>query len=169
MRNASRSCSLGRARNSIVARCIVVRWSLYEFATQLFPDTHYLMQTSTWLLDEKRNSTTQRGRVVPRRVLSTNLHLARRQMSLCNQNYLSIQEPLPRFCIFRLASSFHPLRSGCSPFFYSNFISRNNKARNPCTKRERERERERIASAPNISNAEGRFKIDATGSQRWFR
>lgn len=87
--------------------------------SQFFPDTHYLMQTPTRLLDAKRNSMTRREHVVPRRVLvpSTNLHLARRQMSLCNQNYLSIQEPLLRFCVFRPPSLF-PLRLGCSPFLF---------------------------------------------------
>lgn len=106
---------------------------------QLFPDTHYLMQTPTRLLDERRNSTTQRGRVVPRRVLLTNLHLARRQMSLCNQNYLSIQEPLPRFCVFRfpfpLASSSLGLFS-----FFIQIPSRGIIKRETLVPREKERE-----------------------------
>lgn len=119
MRDAFRLCSLGRARNSIVSPDAPAPSSDEVFMNslaQLFPDTHYLMQTR--LLDEKRNSTTQRGRVVPRRVLPTNLHFAQRQMSLYNQNYLFIQEALSGFCVFRPP---YPFPSS-SLRFYSPFL-----------------------------------------------
>lgn len=95
----------------------------------------------------------------------TNLHLARRQMSLCNQNYLSIQEPLSRFCVFRPPSAFPSPPLGLLSFFIQILSCGIIKHE---TLVYRKREWERIASIPNIP-AEGWFKIDAAGSQRWFR
>lgn len=55
-------------------------------------------------------------------VLPTNLHLTRRQMSLCNQNYLSIQEPFPQ--VLHLPLPFLPiLFARVALLFYSNSIA----------------------------------------------
>lgn len=141
MKDASRPCSPGGAQNSIVSldarrqmKALWIRYAAFSWYTLFNANAD-----ATFRREEKLDDT-ERGRVVPRRVLLTNLHLARRQMSLCNQNYLSIQEPLPRFCVFRL--SLCPLASSLLGLF-SFFIqipSRGIIKRETLVPREKERE-----------------------------
>jgi len=78
-------------------------------------------------------------------------------MSFCNKNYLSIQEPLSMFCVFRSSIPFFILSAGVALLFYSNsfhkiikhetFVPREKEKgeerKRRGGKRERERERER--------------------------